>query len=85
MTIEDWRAKIDALDRQLVEILSQRAECVLAVGEIKKARKLQILDQDRERQILQKVLLENKGPLDNEALQKIFERVIEECRRIENK
>ena len=85
MTIEDWRAKIDALDMRLVDLLNERAECVVAVGAIKKARKMQILDKERERQILQRVLEENKGPLDGLALQRIFERVIEECRRIEDK
>jgi chorismate mutase len=35
MTIEDWRAKIDLLDKRLLELLSERAEYVLAVGRIK--------------------------------------------------
>ena len=44
MTIEDWRAKIDAIDRRLVELLNERTEYVLAVGKIKKARNMQIFD-----------------------------------------
>ena len=85
MTIEDWRAKIDALDRRLVELLSERARCALEVGKIKNARNLEVFDPERERQIIRNILSDNKGPLDDDALRRIFERIIDECRRIENK
>ncbi|HET9219025.1 MAG TPA: chorismate mutase [Terriglobia bacterium] len=85
MTIEDWRAKIDALDRKLVELLSERARCALEVGKIKNARNIDVFDPERERQIIRNILGENKGPLDDDALRRIFERIIDECRRIENK
>jgi chorismate mutase len=84
MTIEDWRAKIDALDRRLVELLSERAECAIAVGQLKSAQKLEVFDPERERQIIRNILQQNKGPLDDDGLRRIFERVIDECRRIEN-
>jgi chorismate mutase len=84
MTIEDWRAKIDALDRQLAKILRERAECVIAIGKIKSVRNMEVFDPERERQIIRNILQENDGPLDDDALRRIFERVIDECRRIEN-
>jgi chorismate mutase len=83
MTIEDWRAKIDALDRRLAELLSERAQCVLAIGKIKTSQRMEVFDPERERQIILNILRENKGPLDDDALRRIFERVIDECRRIE--
>jgi chorismate mutase len=85
MTIEDWRAKIDALDRRLLELLSERTEYVLAIGKLKNAQNLGIFDPEREQQIIRNILRENKGPLDDDALRRIFETVIDECRRIENK
>jgi chorismate mutase len=85
MTIEDWRAKIDALDRRLLEILNERAECAIAVGRLKSEQRLEVFDPDRERQVIRNILNQNKGPLDDEAVRRIFERVIDECRRIENK
>ena len=85
MTIEDWRAKIDALDRKLVELLSERAKCALEVGKIKNSRNMEVFDPERERQIIRNILSENIGPLDDDALRRIFERIIDECRRIENK
>lgn len=85
MTIEDWRAKIDELDQRLLKLLSERAEYVLAVGRIKNERNMEVFDPDRERQIIRSILRENKGPLDEDALRRIFQCVIDECRRIENK
>ena len=85
MTIEDWRAKIDELDQRLLKLLSERAEFVLAVGKIKNERNMEVFDPERERQIIRSILRENKGPLDEDALRRIFQCVIDECRRLENK
>ena len=84
MTIEDWRARIDAIDRKLVELLSERARSAIAVGRIKSEQNMTVRDPNRERQIVLNVLGENKGPLDEEALRRIFECIIDECRRIEH-
>ncbi len=83
MKIEDWRAKIDGIDRELLELLSRRASCVLEVGKIKNERNIKVFDPERERQIIEAILRVNRGPLDDGALRRIFERVIDECRRIE--
>ena len=82
-TIEDWRSRIDAIDKQFLDLLSERVRCVLAVGKIKGARNMSVFDPSREQQIIESVLRNNKGPLNDDALRRIFERVIEECRRIE--
>ena len=84
MTIEDWRARIDAIDKHLLELLSERANYAIAVGKIKSEQNMQVFDPERERRIIQNILRENKGPLDDDALRRIFERVIDECRRIEH-
>ena len=84
MTIEDWRAKIDASGPAPRTCFSERAECVLAVGKIKSSQNMEVFDPEREQQIIRNILRENKGPLDDDALRRIFERVIDECRRIEH-
>jgi chorismate mutase len=83
MTIEDWRAKIDAVDKKLLELLKERATCVIEVGKIKGERNMQVFDPEREKRIIHNILQENKGPLDEEAVRRIFECVIKEMRRIE--
>ncbi len=83
MSIEDWRRKIDELDRKLVELLNERAKCAIEIGRIKHALDLRVYDPEREREILQRIKTGNPGPLDDEGLQRLFERIIDECRRIE--
>jgi chorismate mutase len=56
---------------------------VIEVGKIKKAQNVRIYDPEREREILRRMKEQNRGPLDKEGLQRLFERVIDECRRIE--
>jgi chorismate mutase len=40
MDIEDWRKKIDELDRKLVELLSERARAAVEIGRLKRNTKL---------------------------------------------
>jgi len=83
MSIEDWRKRIDEIDVKLLELLNERTRCVIEVGKIKKAQNVRIYDPEREREILRRMREQNLGPLDEEGLQRLFERVIDECRRIE--
>ena len=83
MTIEDWRRKIDDIDRRLVELLNERSKCVIEIGKIKKAQNLSVYDPNREQEILRRITEANTGPLDGEGLQRLFERILAECRQIE--
>jgi chorismate mutase len=83
MSIEDWRRKIDEIDRQLVQLLNERSKCAIEIGKIKHDLNLRVYDPEREREILRRIKETNDGPLDDEGLQRLFERVIDECRRIE--
>jgi chorismate mutase-like protein len=83
MSIEDWRRKIDEIDMKLVELLNERTKCAIQIGKIKHDLNLRVYDPDREREILRRIKEANGGPLDDEGLQRLFERVIDECRRIE--
>ena len=83
MSIEDWRRKIDEIDNKLVELFNERSKCAIEIGKIKQVENLRVYDPDREREILRRIKEANPGPLDDEGLQRLFERVIDECRRIE--
>jgi chorismate mutase len=83
MTIDDWRQRIDAIDRKLVELFNERSRCAMEIGKLKRTLNLEVIDPAREREVIRKALEANLGPLDKEALQRIFERVIEECRGVE--
>jgi chorismate mutase len=83
MTIDEIRAEIDRLDSELLRIFNQRADFALKIGEIKKGRGLPVYDPAREKLIFQRMKAENPGPLDDEAIVRLFERVIDESRRLE--
>jgi len=83
MTIDDLREEIDRLDDQLLVIFNRRAELALKIGELKKAQKLAVYDPVREKRIFQRMQENNPGPLDNLAIRRLFERVIDESRSLE--
>ena len=83
MSIDDWRSKIDEIDRQLVQLLNERSRCAIEIGRIKNELNLRVYDPDREREVIRKAKAENLGPLADEGLQRLFERIIDECRHIE--
>lgn len=83
MTIDEVRLKINQLDAQLLKIFNERAALALKIGEIKKQLNLPIYDPKREKLIFERMKQENPGPLDDEAIVRMFERVIDESRRLE--
>jgi chorismate mutase len=83
VTIDDLRRRIDEIDEQLVALLNARAECALAIGQEKKLAGMEVYQPDREAEVLKHVQVVNGGPLDNGAMKRLFERVIDEARRLE--
>lgn len=83
MDIEDWRNEIDALDERLVDLLNQRSTCCIEIGRIKRDRGIPVYSPDRETQVLDHVANRNGGPLESDAVQRLFERIIDESRRLE--
>jgi chorismate mutase-like protein len=84
--IDALRQRIDDLDERLVELLNERAACALRIGEIKQTHGLEIYQPDREAQVLSHVRrhgADHGGPLGGEALTRLFERIIDEARRLE--
>lgn len=81
--ITELRARIDALDEELLRLLNERAACAVAIGEAKQALGLSIYQPEREREVLEHVEGLNAGPLDTPAIRRLFERIIDEARRLE--
>jgi chorismate mutase len=77
------RREIDSIDEQVVRLLNERAKCALAVGREKKEAGLEIYQPIREAEVLSHVQRINRGPLDDGAVKRLFERVIDEARRLE--
>jgi chorismate mutase len=83
MTLEELREQIDALDRQLVELLSERARAALQIGQLKVATSLPVYEPAREKVIYANVRATNKGPLPDIELTHIYERIIDVMRALQ--
>ena len=83
MDIEDWRKRIDELDRKLVELLNQRAQCAVEIGRLKRNTNLPVYEPDREKIILENVCRANRGPLSDDDLKRVYERMIDVMRTIQ--
>jgi chorismate mutase len=83
MTIDDWRRRIDEIDRKLVELLNERARCAIEIGHLKRAAGLPVYQPQREQEILANAEKDNRGPLENTAIRRLFERIVDEARSLE--
>ncbi len=72
MSIEDLRKQIDKIDSQLVELLNERSRIVIEIGKLKNQTGKPIYAPDREKQVLEKVIKNNKGPLSDKCLTAIW-------------
>lgn len=79
----DWRRRIDELDKKLVELLNERSHCALEIGKLKQEASLPLYQPDREKEVLQNAERNNRGPLTNAAIRRLFERIIDEARAAE--
>jgi chorismate mutase-like protein len=83
MTLEELREQIDTLDRQLVELLSERARAAQKIGHLKVKTNLPVYEPAREKVIYANVRAANKGPLPDIELTHIYERIIDVMRALQ--
>jgi chorismate mutase len=81
--IEEYRRRIDQIDDQLMKLLNSRSACAVEIGRLKRRCGLPVYQPEREKWILDRAARNNPGPLDSGAVQRVFERVIDESRRLE--
>jgi chorismate mutase len=81
--LEEYRVLIDDVDRRIVALLNERTEVVEQIGRVKRGSDLPIYEPKREDQVLANVAGCNGGPMTEDALRRIFERIIDEMRKIQ--
>ena len=81
--IDAWRSRIDTIDEQLVRLLNSRSACAVEIGRLKRRLGLPVYSPEREAWILERVMRDNPGPLEPTAVRRVFERIIDESRRLE--
>ena len=85
LEIDDYRKKIDKIDRELTRLFEERMDIVIKVGEYKKKNNLPVFNKAREEEVLKK----NIGYLKNaeyaEELKDFFESTMNIAKRLEDK
>jgi chorismate mutase-like protein len=77
------RERIDEIDERLVDLLNARTEIVEEIGRVKQNLTLGIYEPKREEQVFANIQRRNHGPLPPDAMQRIFERIIDEMRNVQ--
>jgi len=81
--LEQLRFSIDDVDRRIVALLNERTCVVQEIGRMKTLSKLPIYEPKREDQVFANISQCNSGPIPNQGLRRIFERIIDEMRTIQ--
>lgn len=74
--IQEHRAQIDELDKQIVALINERAMHSLQIRELKPGANMGLYDPRREEEILQKIGAYNEGPLYSEHLREIYTTIL---------
>ena len=81
--LKDFREEINSIDIELLFLFNRRANLVVDLARIKKDKGKKLFDPERERDIFVSLTEKNPGPLTPDAVVRLFERIIDESRRLE--
>lgn len=81
--IDKIRKEIDSIDQKILYLLNRRAEQVLNLAQFKIKMGKKLFDPKREKDIFVNMTTKNPGPLAPDSIVRVFERIIDESRRLE--
>ena len=76
-SLEKLRSRIDELDSELLKLLNERAKYVIKIGKIKQKEKKDVLVPLREKELLDRLLTANKGPMTDAMVIYLFQQIID--------
>ena len=81
--ILNLRNAIDTVDSRIIELLQERSSLASEIGNVKKEIGMEILDPSREGKIRKKLASGTQGPMETDALVRIYEVIMAESRRLQ--
>jgi chorismate mutase / prephenate dehydratase len=84
MNLDDWRSRINDLDNRILQLLNQRAEAVLQIGDLKRRQDAPVYAPDREAEILRRLSESSPGPLRSAAISAIWREILSASRALES-
>src|SRR5574341_1502308 len=83
MNLDDWRSRINDLDDKILQLLTQRAEAALQIGDLKRRQEVPSYAPEREAEIVRRLAALNPGPLSAEAIAAVWREILSGCRALE--
>jgi chorismate mutase len=77
------RARIDALDRKIVDLLNERTNMAEQIGQAKLVLGSPVQEPRREENVFRNVTVHNHGPMPDDALRRIYECIMTEMRALQ--
>jgi chorismate mutase / prephenate dehydratase len=84
MNLDDWRSRINDLDNQILNLLNQRAEAALEIGDLKRRHDLPYFVPERVAEILNRLTTQNTGPLLPETVRAVWREILSGCLALEH-
>lgn len=81
--LAECRYEIDEIDRGILRLLNDRTRIVERIGAIKRDQAMAVYEPKREDEVYRNVSESNQGPLPDEAVRRVFERIIDEMRTLQ--
>jgi len=83
--LQKIRKRIDEIDGQLQQLISERAQCALEVARLKNVASGSVdhYRPERESSVLLSIQQHNKGPLSNEDMVRLFREIMSVCRALQ--
>ena len=81
--MEKLRKRIDELDTELLRLLNERAECVVKIGAIKQKAQSNVVVPQREKELLDRLTLLNKGPMTKKMVHSLFQEIIDTLKELQ--
>jgi chorismate mutase/prephenate dehydratase len=83
MDLGDWRSRINDIDNQILNLLNQRAEAALRIGDLKRRQEAPSYVPEREAELLTRLTAAASGPLPAEAVVAVWREIVSACRVLE--
>jgi len=83
MNLGDWRSRINDIDNQILNLLNQRAEAALQIGDLKRRQDAPSYVPEREAEVLSRLSAAARGPLPAEAVNAVWREILSACRVLE--
>jgi chorismate mutase / prephenate dehydratase len=84
MRLDDWRSRINDLDEEILNLLNQRGQAALQIGQLKRQQDLPYFAPERESQILDRLVALTAGPLGADAVRGIWREIVSACLALEH-